>query len=299
MRHLLEIDDLQPDELRESCGLADAAPTRPRCWSGSGVACCSRSRRPGPATRPSWPSWSSAVIRSTSRADEVGIDTREIGRGRHPHPGLLPRGDRRPGLRPRALERMAASTSCPSSTCCSDEAHPLQALADLLTIAGRVRPARRADGGLRGRRQQRGPVVGLGRRRWSAWRCGSLARRATSFDERSRPADGAAGSSVVETDRPRRGGRGCRRRLHRRLDLDGPGGRGRASVVEAFEGFTVDDAPVDQAAAGGRRSCTAFRPPGRGGHRRGRRRRRKPVWPQAANRMHCGPGPARLAGGQA
>ena len=38
MRHLLEIDDLQPDELREILADGHPARTRPRSWSAHGVA---------------------------------------------------------------------------------------------------------------------------------------------------------------------------------------------------------------------------------------------------------------------
>ena len=68
MRHLLEIDDLTADELVDGARPGRAA--RPAAGAGRPGAwrCCSRSRRPAPATRWRWRSCSSAATRSPSGA---------------------------------------------------------------------------------------------------------------------------------------------------------------------------------------------------------------------------------------
>ena len=62
------------------------------------------------------------------------------------HPGLLSRGDRRARVKDHAvLEEMAAATDVPVLNMLSDSDHPLQALADMLTIRqllGRIEGAR-------------------------------------------------------------------------------------------------------------------------------------------------------------
>ena len=165
------------------------------------------------------------------------------GRGRGPHPGLLPPRSSAPGSSTTpSLERMAdalddAGVAVPVVNLLSDLAHPCQALADLLTLRQRSGPSwpgphRR----LRRRRQQRVRGRWPWPPRWPGWPSGWPRPTATA-----RSADDVALVAVArrrpDGDRPtRRGGRRRRRRLHRRVDLDGPGGRAEARRA-AFAGF--------------------------------------------------------------
>jgi len=134
MRHLLEVDDLSTTELGDILDLSRAA-TVPRSLDGLGMALLFE--KPSARTRNSM---EMAVVQLgghpiTIRPDEVGLDTREtvedvtrtlccyhasIGARVFEHS---------------KLERMTAVSSVPVVNMLSDEAHPLQALADLLTIA--------------------------------------------------------------------------------------------------------------------------------------------------------------------
>jgi len=134
MRHLLEVDDLSTTELGDILDLGGAA-TVPRSLEGLGMALLFE--KPSARTRNSM---EMAVVQLgghplTIRPDEVGLDTREtvedvtrtlccyhvaIGARVFEHS---------------KLERMTAVSSVPVVNMLSDEAHPLQALADLLTIA--------------------------------------------------------------------------------------------------------------------------------------------------------------------
>ena len=180
-RHFLEVDDLTPDELATVLDLAEEPiATLPRCSPARAWPCCSRSRRRAPATRSRWRSSSSAAIRSRSSGDEVGLDVREsvedVARTLAGYHAVIAA----PRVRAPKLERMAAVSTVPVVNLLSDDAHPFQALADLLTI-------RQAFGGLRGRTVA---YVGDGNNVARALalagphrrdgRCGSRRRRATS-----------------------------------------------------------------------------------------------------------------------
>ena len=119
----------------------------------------------------------------------------------------------------RDLEAMAAATDKPLLNLLSDRAHPLQALADLLTVRqllGRLEGARIA-------------YVGDGDNNV----CRSLAEACSLLGVELRIAS-PEGYGLAETldgrdpaRRPGRGGRRRRHRLHRRLGVDGPGRGGR------------------------------------------------------------------------
>jgi len=143
MRHLLEIDDLSPAELERVMVLA-ATPDPPRVLAGKGVALLFA--KPSARTRNSMEMAVSQLGGHPVyiQAGEVGLDTREsvedvtntlacyhsvIGARVFEHS---------------TVERMAAVDRVPVVNMLSDEAHPLQALADLLTI-------RRELGSLTGR----------------------------------------------------------------------------------------------------------------------------------------------------
>ena len=112
----------------------------------------------------------------------------------------------------------------------SDDAHPCQAVADVLTMREALGPLGRAA------RWPTSATPTTWRARWPrprcsrAWRCASRRRRATRSptDELAALqafADAAGRGGARAADRrPGPGGQGRRRALHRRLDEHGPGG---------------------------------------------------------------------------
>jgi ornithine carbamoyltransferase len=134
MRHLLEVDDLSTTELVDILDLSRAA-TVPRSLDGLGMALLFE--KPSARTRNSM---EMAVVQLgghplTIRPDEVGLDTREsvedVTRTLCCYHAAI--GAR--VFEHSKLERMTQVSSVPVVNMLSDEAHPLQALADLLTIA--------------------------------------------------------------------------------------------------------------------------------------------------------------------
>lgn len=133
MRHLLEVDDLTPAELNAVLDRAEAADPDP-VLAGQGMALVFE--KPSARTRNSM---EMAVVQLgghpvTIRGDEVGLDVREtvedVTRTLACYHAAI-------GARVfdhRHVERMAAVDAVPIVNLLSDEAHPLQALADLLTI---------------------------------------------------------------------------------------------------------------------------------------------------------------------
>lgn len=142
-RHLLEVDDLTPAELDEVLVLAQDHALR-RVLEGQGAALLFE--KPSGRTRHST---EMAVVQLGGhpiyvRPDEVGIDTRETAEDvartlSQFHAVICARV-----FDHRVLERMAAAGSVPVVNLLSDRAHPLQAIADLLTLL--------ETGGLDGRR---------------------------------------------------------------------------------------------------------------------------------------------------
>mgnify|MGYP001365105761 CR=1 FL=1 len=133
MRHLLEIDDLTPTELGAVLALAET-PDPPSVLEGRGVALLFE--KPSARTRHSM---EMAVVALgghpvTVRGEEVGLDEREsaedVARTLACYHALV-------GARVfdhRVLDRMAALDAVPIVNMLSDKAHPLQGLADVLTI---------------------------------------------------------------------------------------------------------------------------------------------------------------------
>jgi ornithine carbamoyltransferase len=132
-RHLLDIDSLTPEELEAVLDLAvDEYP--PRVLAGRGVALVFQ--KPSARTRNSS---ELAVFQLgghpiTIRSDEVGIDDRESAEDvartlAQYHCAIGARV-----LDHAVLERMAAVAGVPIINLLSDRAHPLQAIADLLTL---------------------------------------------------------------------------------------------------------------------------------------------------------------------
>ncbi|MDQ3898828.1 MAG: ornithine carbamoyltransferase [Actinomycetota bacterium] len=137
LRHLLEVDDLSPEELRAVLDLAEQADP-PKVLSGRGVALLFE--KPSNRTRLSM---EMAVVQlgghpMSLRGEEVGIDTREtaedLARVFSGFCALI--GGR--VFEHAKLVRMAAASSVPVVNLLSDDAHPVQALGDLLTLRQRL-----------------------------------------------------------------------------------------------------------------------------------------------------------------
>lgn len=133
IRHLLEIDDLSAAELRQVLAMAtDPAPPQVLAGKGAGLVF----EKPSTRTRNSM---EMAVIQLGGhpvyiRPEEVGIDTRETAEDvvrtlASYHSVVAARV-----FEHQKLERMAALNVVPVVNLLSDTAHPMQALADLLTI---------------------------------------------------------------------------------------------------------------------------------------------------------------------
>jgi len=136
-RHFLDVDDLSAAELRAVLDLSEQADPPP-VLAGKGAALLFQ--KPSNRTRASM---EMAVVAlgghpMTFRPDELGIDTREpagdVARILSGYCAML--GARVFGHD--VLTRLAAASTVPVINLLSDDAHPCQALADLLTIRQRL-----------------------------------------------------------------------------------------------------------------------------------------------------------------
>ena len=287
MRHLLEIDDLAANEVLDVLDRAQAASLAP-VLAGRGMALIFE--KPSARTRNSM---EMAVVQLgghpvTIRGDEVGLDVREsvedVTRTLACYHSAI--GAR--VFEHNKVERMAAVDAVPVVNLLSDAGHPMQALADLLTI-------RQELGAFEGRIVT---YVGDGN---NVCRSLVLAAGAVGMEVRvatppgyelsatdldrirlagiepelfDRPADAVAGSDVVYTDVWTSMGQEAEAASRRR----------------AFEGFTVDDRLL-----GGAQPKAIFLhclPAHRGEEAAasvvdGPQSR---IWHQAANRMHAARG---------
>ena len=136
MRHFLEVDDLSAEELRWVLDMASrAADAAPPVLDGSGVALVFE--KSSNRTRNSM----EMAVRQLGghpvyiRPEEVGMDVREtaedIARTLACYHDIIAARV----FRHRHLERMAACEVAPVINLLSDDAHPCQALADLLTVS--------------------------------------------------------------------------------------------------------------------------------------------------------------------
>jgi ornithine carbamoyltransferase len=286
-RHLLEVDDLTPDELATVLDLAEDPQPEP-VLAGKGMALVFQ--KPSARTRNSM---EMAVVQLgghpvSVRGDEVGIDTREtaedVARTLACYHAAIGARVFSHGV----LERMAAVSPVPVVNLLSDEAHPLQALADLLTL-------RQAWGGFKGRALA---YVGDGN---NVCRSLGLAGALAGLDIRvaTPPAYGvppqhadrlkALGAEVVETSRAAEAVDGADA-----VYTDVWASMGQEVEADArrraFEGFAVDERLMGAAAPGalflhclpahrGEEVAAAVvdGPASR-------------VWEQAANRMHAARG---------
>jgi ornithine carbamoyltransferase len=287
VRHLLEIDDLDADELRSVLELA-ARPDLPKVLAGKGVALIFE--KPSARTRNSM---EMAVVQLgghplTIRGDEVSLDVREsvedVTRTLACYHAAI--GAR--VFEHSKVERMAAVDEVPIVNLLSDDGHPMQALADLLTMQAHL-------GELEGRSVA---YVGDGNNvarslALAAGMLGMEVRIATPPGYAMRPEDldrlrlagveaiiaanareAVKGVDIVYTDVWTSMGQEAEAELRRR----------------AFEGFTVDDDLLSAAAP-----SAAFLhclPAHRGEEVTGSVAdgAQSLIWPQAQNRMHAARG---------
>ena len=286
-RHLLEVDDLTPDELATVLDLAEDPQPEP-VLAGKGMALVFQ--KPSARTRNSM---EMAVVQLgghpvSVRGDEVGIDTRETAEDVARTLACYHAAVGARVFSHRVLERMAAVSPVPVVNLLSDEAHPLQALADLLTL-------RQAWGGFKGRALA---YVGDGN---NVCRSLGLAGALAGLDIRvaTPPAYGvppqhadrlkALGAEVVETSRAAEAVDGADAVY---TDVWASMGQEAEAAARrrAFEGFAVDERLMGAAAPGalflhclpahrGEEVAAAVvdGPASR-------------VWEQAANRMHAARG---------
>ena len=295
MRHLLEIDDLSPDELLDVLDRAERVRSAAGARPGRGMALIFE--KPSARTRNSM---EMAVVPLgghpvTIRGDEVGARRARERRGRHPHAGLLPRRHRGSGVRARqGRAHGRASTACPWSTCCPTRPTRCRrwpTCSRSVSTSGRSRAGRSPTSATATTSADRWSWP----RAWWAWRCGWPPRR-------------ASGCPTRDVDRIR-AGRASSRELTDRAD-DAVAGRRRRSTPtcgrrwarrprpsarrRAFEGFTVDDR-LHGARPRPKAVFLHCLPAHRGEEVAGGRWSTAPaavIWAQAANRMHAARGPA-------
>jgi ornithine carbamoyltransferase len=287
LRHLLEVDDLSADELHDVLQRS-LHPSPTRVLEGKGAALVFQ--KPSARTRNST---EMAVVQLGGhpvaiRSDEVSIDVREsaedVARTLAGYHDLLCARVFGHDI----LERMAAVSSVPVVNLLSDDAHPLQAVADLLTIQA-------ATGGLEGRTVAyvgdgnnvlrslalAGALVGVHVRmacppgyRLSEADLDRIRAAGGDATVHDRPEDAVVGADVIYTDVWASMGREDEAEQRRR----------------AFEGFTIDDALLARA------SQTAIflhcLPAHRGEEVSGSvvDGPQSRIWEQAENRMHAARG---------
>ena len=273
----LDVDDLGHEVLALAGPIrtCDPAARGPRAWPW-----CSRSPRPAPATAPSWPPWPSAATRSTSRVPRSGIDTRETAEDVARtlacfHRVLCARvmDHRVAGAHGRRPRRRRAC-ACPWSTCSPTgptPARPWPTCSPCAQVFGDRAAAER-------------PVAYVGDAN-NVWRSlalaaslAGIATRVASPAATARPAERRGPGPLVRratvsvTDDPAEAADGGRRPLHRRVDLDGPGGRAGGRAWRPSPGFTVDERTAGRGRPRRRGAALPAGPPGRGDQRRGGRR---------------------------
>ena len=133
MRHFLEVDDLDRNELAVVLELAEH-PSPPPVLSGRGMALVFE--KPSARTRNSM---EMAVVQLgghpvSIRGEEVGIDVRETAEDVARTLACYHAAIGARVFEHGKLERMAAAGAAPVINLLSDQSHPMQALADLLTL---------------------------------------------------------------------------------------------------------------------------------------------------------------------
>lgn len=284
LRHVLDVEDLAADEVAAVLEFAEL--TRPpRVLEGKGAGLIFE--KPSARTRNSM---EIAVFELgghpvTVRPDEIGLDTREavedVARTLSCYHAVI--GAR--VFEHAKLERLAAAASVPVVNLLSDDAHPCQALADVLTLRQRF-------GALQGRSLA---YVGDGNNMahsliWAAARTGLDIRVATPAGYEPDPAiverAGAAGGSVMLTNDPVEAVKGADAvytDVWTSMGQEAEAARRR----DAFRGFTVDERLM--AAASADAVFLHCLPVHRGEEVTTEvvDGRQSVVWQQAANRLHA------------
>ena len=225
-----------------------------------------------------------------------------VGRGHRA--GARPPGRRRscgaPSRRP-ASRRWRAHAGVPVVNALTDDFHPCQLLADLLTVREHKGGLAGPDRGLRRRRRlQHGatPSCSPARPPGMHVRVSAPGRLRSPTRPWSRRAAGDRGDHRRLGDaraRPARGRRRRRRRRHRHLGLDGQGGRGRRRGRRPFAPTRVDRRRCWPAPPGRDRAALPAGLPRQGDRRRGASTVRR-AWcgtrPRTAGtpRRRCSPG---------
>ncbi len=284
MRHILEIDDLTPDELAEICRLATVPPAElGPLLAGKGVACVFT--KPSARTRNST---EMAVVQLGGHpiyitGPEIGIDTREtaedVARTLACYHSTICARVHDHGH----LERMAALDVVPVVNLLSDAGHPMQAIADVLTIEAELGSVKDkvvtyvGDGnnvafslalavGFLGGETRIAAPAGY---QFSEVHLDRLATAGVAVTQTDRPAEAVDGADVVYTD------------VWTSMGQEAES----AERLRAFEGFSVDEGLMGAAPA---ESIFLHCLPAHRGEEvaaaviDGDRSR---VWPQAANRL--------------
>ena len=275
MRHLLDVDDLAPGELVDILDLAEL-PSPPPLLAGRGVALLFEK-----ASTRTRVSMEMAVVQLgghpvTLRAEEVGVDDREpaedVAKVLSSYCAALAARV----YHHEKLVRMASAATVPVVNLLSDDAHPCQTLADLLTLRqcfGRLEGLTLAyvgDGNNVCRSLMKAaPLAGIELRvaTPSRYEPPALGDVAIGND----PAAAAAGADAIYTD------------VWASMGQEGQADRRR----EDFAGFTVDDAMMDAAAA---HAVFLHCLPAHRGEEVSASvldGERSAVWRQAANRVHA------------
>jgi len=275
VRHLLDVDDLAPGELVDILDLAEL-PSPPPLLAGRGVALLFEK-----ASTRTRVSMEMAVVQLgghpvTLRGEEVGVDDREpaedVAKVLSSYCAALAARV----YHHEKLVRMASAATVPVVNLLSDDAHPCQTLADLLTLRqcfGRLEGLTLAyvgDGNNVCRSLMKAaPLAGIELRvaTPSRYEPPALGDVAIGND----PAAAAAGADAIYTD------------VWASMGQEGQADRRR----EDFAGFTVDDAMMDAAAA---HAVFLHCLPAHRGEEVSASvldGERSAVWRQAANRVHA------------
>jgi ornithine carbamoyltransferase len=272
MRHFLEVDDLDRDELAVVLDLADD-PEPPQVLAGKGMALVFE--KPSARTRNSM---EMAVVQLgghpvSIRGEEVGIDVREsaedVARTLACYHAAIGARVFEHGK----LERMAAVSAVPIVNLLSDASHPMQALADLLTLRQRFGKldSLALAGALSGMQVRIGSPAG--------YDCSAVdvdRARALGGDivVANRPEEAVEGADAVYTDVWASMGQEAEAEARRR----------------AFEGWTIDGPLMERAAPDA--VFLHCLPAHRGEEAAGEvvDGERSLIWPQAENRMHAARG---------
>jgi ornithine carbamoyltransferase len=287
MRHLLEIDDLTSDDLGRILSIATSVET-PRVLAGKGTALIFE--KPSARTRNSM---EMAVVQLGGhpvyiQGHEVGIDSRESVEDVTRTMACFHTIVAARVFAHTVVERMAALDLVPIVNMLSDDAHPLQALADLLTMrrefgelegrtvayvgdANNVARSLALGAGLSGMHFRIASPIGYG---FSDRDADRIATAGVEIEAVDRPEDAVAGADAVYADTWTSMGQEAEAEQRRR----------------AFEGFQVDERLMELA---GVDAIFLHCLPA---HRNeevtdavldGPRSR---IWAQAANRMHAARG---------